>query len=95
MIKLLLTIVATLVLILGLVSMVTPIPGGTFMIAGSITVLICSSPRVQACIKFFRGRANWFNRLFSWLEDKIGKRIHFVGDALQRTRPNIPVDADS
>jgi hypothetical protein len=95
MIKLFLTIIASILLLMGLISMVTPIPGGTFMIAGSITILICSSPTVQSWIKSCRARANWFNKMFTWLETKIGSRIHFVGDALQRTRPDSMVESES
>lgn len=68
--------------------MVTPIPGGFFVIAGSVTLLICSSSRAQSCLKYFRSHASWLNKIFFWLEQKIGTRISVVGNALKRTQPD-------
>ena len=87
MVNLLVTVFASVILVIGLISMVTPVPVGTFMISVSLTMLICSSPRAQRCIKFFRERASWFNKMFDWLEAKVGTRISFVGKALKQTRP--------
>lgn len=92
MLKIILTVLASLLLLLGLISMVTPIPGGVIMIAASLTTLICTSPRVQAGLRDLRSRINLLNRIFNWLEDKVGSRIFFIGDALSRTRPTAPVD---
>ncbi|MFT6222077.1 MAG: hypothetical protein ACJA0C_001485 [Candidatus Endobugula sp.] len=92
MINLLLTIIASIVLLFGLISMVTPIPGGTIMIAGSLTTLICVSPRAQSYIRAMRTRINWFNKAVFWLEEKVGTRISFMGEALEKTRPDITED---
>ena len=95
MIKAFLIVVAILLGILGLVSLLSPIPGAALFLSASITILICTSERVQFGIKVCRSKANWLNKGFTWLEEKIGSRVHFIGDALQRTRPDIPVDADN
>ncbi len=87
MINLVLSIFASIGLLFGIVSMATPIPGGTVIIAASITLLICTSPRAQGCLKFFRARAKWLNSAFYWLENKVGDRISIVGNALKRTHP--------
>lgn len=87
MINLLLTVVSLLLLFIGVISMVTPIPGGTFLIAISISILICSNAKAQACMRFFRTKYNTFNRSIFWLEGKIGTRVKFIGTALQKTQP--------
>ncbi len=87
MLNLVLTILASLLLLLGFVSILTPIPGGTFMIAGGLTTLICSSPRARFCIKYMRTKLNWFNKTIFWIETKVGSRIKIIGNALKQTRP--------
>jgi hypothetical protein len=95
MINLLLSITASIVLIVGVVSMLTPIPGGTLMIAGSLTMLICVSPRAQSCMRFMRVRINWFNKMIFWLEEKVGARISIIGEALKKTRPDTAGDGSN
>lgn len=77
--------VGALLLLLGLVSMVTPIPGGTLLIATGGGLVICTSEtasrRVQAC----RRRFGRFNSVITWIENKIGERI---SAPLRRTRPD-------
>ena len=68
--------------------MVTPIPGGTFLIAGGLTTLICTSPRARLCLRFFRSRFGFLDKLFVWLENKVGTRVAVVGNALRKTRPD-------
>ena len=75
------------VLVIGIVSMVTPIPGGTFMIALSVSTLICSNARAQRVMQMLRTRYNYFNKIILWLEIKVGVRIKFIGIALEKTRP--------
>jgi hypothetical protein len=50
MISLFISIVAMIILIVGAISMLTPIPGGTLLIALGFSMLICSSPKAQACV---------------------------------------------
>ena len=78
---------------LGFVSMVTPIPGGTILIAGGLTALICSSPSARYCLMWIRTRANWFNKAMFWLENKVGTKVKVVGGALAKTHP--PEDAST
>ena len=73
--------------------MLTPIPGGTILIAGGLTALICSSPSARYCLMWLRTRANWFNKTMFWLENKVGTRVKVVGGALARTHP--PADAST
>ena len=62
-------------LLLGTISMVTPIPGGTFMLALGSVLLICASPWFRRCLQLLRRRFKLFNRMMTWLENKTGERI--------------------
>ncbi len=72
---------------MGLVSMVTPIPGGAILISGGLTMLICASPTAQYCVMWIRAKINWVNKMVFWLEKSIGPRIKVVGEALGKTHP--------
>jgi hypothetical protein len=85
--NLLMSIVASGVILLGMVSMVTPIPGGVFFIAGGLTVLICYNSTARRCLRWIRTRFGWVNKAVFWLEDKVGKRVSVIGAALEQTRP--------
>ena len=87
MINLLISILAFIVLLIGIVSMMTPFPGGILLVAGSISVLICSNSKVQQCIRHARTKYHRFNRFMFWLENKVGIKIKFIGTALQKTHP--------
>jgi len=82
--KIVLTIAGSLLLILGLISMVTPIPGGTLFIAVGAAMLVCTSPRAQAWIRRQRANHERFNKTMGWIEKKAPSAIE---DALSRTRP--------
>lgn len=91
MINLLVTLISLFILIIGVISMVTPIPGGTFMIAISISTLICSNARAQRIMRQLRTKYNAFNKVIFWLEKKVGGRVKFIGIALEKTRPQTEV----
>jgi hypothetical protein len=82
MISFIVSTLASLVLLIGLISMVTPIPGGTLMIALSLTVLICSSSRARHYLLLLRTRVKWLNKSMTWIEETMGKRIGILGVAL-------------
>ena len=85
--KTLISALALVCILFGLVSMVTPIPGGTILIAGGLTMLICSNPSAQYCVMWARSRVAWVNKLMFWLENKVGNRVKVVGVALAKTHP--------
>jgi len=85
--KTIISIFAVIIILFGLVSMLTPIPGGAILIAGGLTMLICSSPTAQFCIMWIRAKVNWINKMVFWLEKSIGPRIKVVGEALGKTHP--------
>ena len=86
--NLIITILAIPVFLMGLVSMVTPIPGGAIMIAFSLTALICTNPWTRRCLQILRTRFKYLDKSILWIENKIGDRIAIVGNALRQTRPN-------
>lgn len=85
--NLIISVIAMISILFGMVSMVTPIPGGTILIAGGLTALICSSQSARYCLMWLRARVNWFNKLIFWLENKVGSRIKIIGAALGKTHP--------
>jgi uncharacterized protein YqgC (DUF456 family) len=89
MMNILMSILAVIILLAGIVSMITPIPGGTLLIAGGFSLLICSSSKAQACVRYVRTKNSRFNKIIFWMEDKVGVRINFIGTALAKTRPQI------
>ena len=80
-----------LLLILGLISLVSPIPGSTFFTASGMTLLICVSPWFRRCIYLGRGRLRFFNKVMTFLEEHTGQRI---GDVLKKTRPTSAAEAE-
>jgi len=92
--NLIFTILASLMLLLGFISMVTPIPGGVLLISGGLTLLICSSSTARLCLRWIRSRYARFNTFFFWLENKVGKKIKVIGNALSQTQP-LPEDSNN
>lgn len=74
---------AIIMLLIGLVSMVTPLPGGTLLIAGGCALLICTSQRAANWIARQRSLRGWVNRPMIWVEDKLGERL---SGPMRRTR---------
>ena len=75
----------SLLLFVGLLSMVTPIPGSTLLITVGVGMIICSSITVAVYIQFSRIKFDRINRGMSWLENKMGDRL---SAPLRRTRPD-------
>ncbi len=75
---------ASAMLILGILSMLTPLPGGTLLIAGGCALLICTSETAAKKIKHVRREKAWVNRPMTWMEGKLGRRL---SGPMRRTRP--------
>jgi len=67
--------------------MFLPIPGGIVIVAGALTMLICTDAYARFCLKWMRTRLNWLNKTVFWMENKVGVRIKVMGDALKLTHP--------
>ena len=78
-------LVGAILLTLGLVSMLTPIPGGVLVIALGAGMIICASPTATNFIKAYRAKNRRFNQILTWLENKIGERL---SGPLRMTRPD-------
>ena len=85
--NILLSVVAGLLLLVGLVSMVTPIPGGTVIVALALTMLICVNAKVQACLLYMRTKSPFVNKIFAFLQKNAGSKIKVIGVALKKTEP--------
>ncbi|MEP5762302.1 MAG: hypothetical protein ABJ327_23905 [Litoreibacter sp.] len=83
--------IAIIVLLIGSVSMFTPFPGGTLLIAGGCTLLICTSERAALKIKNTRRNKSWVNAPMTWVENKMGARL---SGPMRRTRPDPSNDLD-
>lgn len=83
--RIILLIAGIICLGLGLVSMVTPIPGGTILLAIGAALVICTSPHARAWVRKQRSRYPRFHSIMEWLEKKSPTKIE---DALHRTRPD-------
>ena len=75
----------TVLLVLGLISMVTPIPGGTLLITVGVGMVICSSDTATRYIRNCRTKYARLDKSMSWLENKMGERL---SAPLKRTRPD-------
>lgn len=82
--RIVVAIVGTVFLVLGTLSMFTPIPGGFIPLGLGIAMLICTSPMFQRWLTHRRENNAWLNKWMSWLETHLGARLN---DALRRTRP--------
>lgn len=74
----------SILLVVGLISMVTPIPGGTLAITLGVGMIICASERAAAFIKKGREKYLRLNQVMTWMENKMGLRL---SSPLRRTRP--------
>lgn len=67
-----------------------PIPFGTLRLATGLSILVCASLRFALLIHAGRRKFDGFNRLLTWIEEKLGER--WAGN-LMVTRPeNDPRD---
>lgn len=89
--RIVLLIVGAMLLLLGLISMVTPIPGGTLLITFGAGMIICSSATAANYVRVCRVKFSRFNKGMTWLEDKMGEKL---SAPLRRTRPEATTPAE-
>lgn len=83
--RILLLIAGSALLVLGMISLVTPLPGSSLFIATGGGLMVRASKTVERFIRNCRIRLPRFNRGITWVEDRMGERI---SAGLRRTRPN-------
>ncbi len=81
-----LIILGAILILIGVISMVTPIPGSTFFIATGSGLLICTSERAANWIRNARTNNVRLNKSVTWMENKMGDRL---SGPMRRTRPAV------
>ena len=89
--RIVILVMGSFLLLLGLISMVSPIPGGTLLITVGGGMIICSSVTAANYMRRCRVKFNRFNNVISWLENKMGEKL---SGPLRRTRPEVLVVPD-
>lgn len=77
----------------GPLTAVSPIPGGSLVFPIGLSILICESHRARRVVKYSRTRLPVLNNAMHWVSERAGKKI---GDALKLTSPdeaNSPKDS--
>ncbi len=82
--QLLLIILSYVLIFLGAISLISPIPGAVLLMAVGLSLLICTSTVAASCIRFTRDKYFRLNKVMSWLENRFGERM---GSILRQTRP--------
>ena len=83
--NLIISFLAIIGILVGSASMVTPIPGGTLLIALSLSALVYASGTAREGVKWLRFRFAPVDQLLSWFTVSVGSRISFIGRALAQT----------
>jgi len=83
--KLLQIIISYILIIVGAISLISPIPGAALLMAVGLSLLICTSTVAASCIRLTRGKYVRLNQTMAWLENRAGERM---GPILRRTRPS-------
>jgi len=84
MIRIVLMTIGAVLTLMGLLLMVTPLPGSTLALAMGLAMLLCSSTYAARCLQLLRARFWVFDTGMRWVESRTGSAI---GVALKRTGP--------
>ncbi len=77
-------IVGSLILLIGTLSMLTPFPGGTLLIALGSSMLLCSSQKTADFVRRHRISYPRLDQSLRWIESKVGMKL---SQGLRLTRP--------
>lgn len=77
--------IGSVLVLLGLISWLTPFPGGTALIAIGLTLLICASETAARAVKKSRSKIPVLDKGMIWIEEHVPAKL---ADALRRTRPS-------
>lgn len=92
MIRVLTLIAGSILLLLGILSLATPIPGGILVLALGAGMVICTSEKAARKLREFRTKYARANRIIVWMEARMGDRL---SAPLRGTRPTPTTDPDS
>lgn len=87
MLNFILTIVSLVVLVIGVVALISPIPVGLILITLSLSTLVCVSPRSQILLRNLRVKYKKLNHWVLRLESKVELKFKALAAALSSTRP--------
>lgn len=87
MIRLIVSIFAMVLLIIGVVALISPIPIGVIIIAISLSILVCVSDTAKRVLKKVRTRYHKINLRLHKLEARLEKRFSYIVNAFIQTRP--------
>jgi hypothetical protein len=82
--KAVLTLFGLLALLIGLLTVWTPLPTGVPLIALSIVILVGVSPTARRLVRFGRDRFDWFHYGLAFVENRTARNM---ATPLKRTRP--------
>lgn len=82
----LLIFLAILIIIIGLVLFILPIPGISLILISGFALLLYNSPKAQSVTRAIRRRLKLVNDLFLWMEDFIAPRSKIIRTILLKTR---------
>ncbi len=86
--NLLVSVLATFGLLIGMLSMATPIPGGTVLVAVCISILIFTSSLARTAVLGLRANVSWIDKALLWVANAVGHRFRFIRIGLHRTNPS-------
>lgn len=93
MINFFISITACLFLLLGVVMLVSPIPVGVFIIAASLSVLVCVNATVRMWTKQLRSKYAWANNKIHHLESILENKFVYLWRVFLKTRPDAHTDS--
>ena len=88
MIRYLLGGLAIVLLIIGIVALISPLPIGVILIAIGLSILVCVSDTAKMQLKKVRTKYSKINQKLHLLEGKLEKRFAYLVNELVQTRPN-------
>lgn len=87
MIKFLLTALGILLMLIGMLAFISPLPFGIVIMALGLSVLVCVEPHARRLLQRLRTRSESLNRHLHWCENKLEDRLTVLHTALLETRP--------
>lgn len=87
MIRLIVSVFAVLLLAIGVVALISPIPIGVILIAISLSILVCVSDTARQILKKVRTRYHKINLHLHKLEARLEKRYSYIVSVFVQTRP--------
>jgi len=79
--------IGLLLMLLGAITLFTPMPIGVILFASGLSILVCVSQRAQALLRNLRGKSQRINKALIVIEAKIETKLVRLHIELMKTRP--------